>query len=147
MRAVGAGAALRPGYRAAGAVGGINEGSAPAGVWCLPGILGLGGAVIVAGVAAAGCICPVGQSRREEVSTTTVALRRGRELKLIPKRLVPIFWRLLPIGTVFLSVYWANWLSISGQRELAREAAAGPRGASQGASQGGGDGTRGASQK
>ena len=42
---------LRPGYRAAGAVGGINAGSAPSGVWLRPGILGLCGAVTVAGVA------------------------------------------------------------------------------------------------
>ena len=42
-----------PGYRAAGAVGGINAGSAPAGVVFRAGIRGRGGAVSVAGIATA----------------------------------------------------------------------------------------------
>ena len=46
----GTGAALRPGYRAAGTVAGINAGSAPAGVGFRAGIRGRGGAVAVAGV-------------------------------------------------------------------------------------------------
>ena len=46
--------ALRPGYRAAGAVGGINAGSAPAGAGLRSGIRGRGGAMTVAGVAADG---------------------------------------------------------------------------------------------
>ena len=45
----GAGAALRLGYRAAGAVGGRNEGIAPDGVWLRSGIRGRDGAVTVAG--------------------------------------------------------------------------------------------------
>ena len=50
----GAGAALRPGYRAAGAVSGKNEGREPDGVWLRSGIRGGEGAMTVAGVAAAG---------------------------------------------------------------------------------------------
>ena len=46
----GAGAALRPGYRAAGEVGWINEGSAPSGVVLMAGIIGRGDAVMVADV-------------------------------------------------------------------------------------------------
>ena len=71
VRAVGAGAVLRPGYRAAGAVGGINEGSAPAGVVCRPRIRGRGGAVMVAAVSAAGC----GTASRSSLRSRPVSRR------------------------------------------------------------------------
>ena len=51
----GAGAALRPGDRAAGAVGGRNAGSAPAGFRFQPGIRG-GGATVIVAVVVTVCI-------------------------------------------------------------------------------------------